>query len=147
MNRTPSTPPTGQAGRHIRFGWWSLLGFAALGLVLETLHGFKVAAYLDVTNETRRLMWRLAHAHGVLMALINVVYGLLLHAFPSSGGPQGRFTGTLLIVASLLLPVGFFLGGIAFYAGDPGFGVVLVPVGATLLLGAVFLIARGLKVT
>ena len=26
------------ARRHLRFGWWSLLVFATLGLLLETLH-------------------------------------------------------------------------------------------------------------
>ena len=42
------------ARRHLRVGWWSLLAFATLGLALESLHGFKVRAYLDVSSETRR---------------------------------------------------------------------------------------------
>ena len=46
------------------------------------------------------------------------------------------------MAASVLLPGGFFLGGIAFYSGDPGLGVLLVPVGAVLLLTAVFQMAR-----
>ena len=58
--------------RHLRFGWWSLLLFATLGLVLESLQGFKVRAYLDVSNETRRLMWTLAHAHGTLGGLLHL---------------------------------------------------------------------------
>ena len=94
--------------------------FAALGLTLEVFHGFKVAAYLDVSNETRRLMWRLAHAHGVLLGLIHVVYGLALGAIPGLGGPNAGLVTTALIGASLLLPGGFFLGGVAFYGGDPG---------------------------
>ena len=60
------------ARRHVRFGWWTLLVYAALGLALEALHGFKVAAYLDVDNDTRRLMWRLAHTHGTLLGALNV---------------------------------------------------------------------------
>ena len=32
-----------------------------------------------------------------------------------------------------------------FYGGDPGLGVLLVPVGAVLLLTALFLIASGLR--
>ena len=56
--------------RHLRVGWWSLLLFATLGLVLESLQGFKVRAYLDVSNETRRLMWTLAHAHGTLVGIV-----------------------------------------------------------------------------
>ena len=71
------------ARRHIRFGWWSLLVFASAGLVLESLHGFKVRAYLDTSNETRRLMWTLAHAHGTLLALVNVAAGLTWRVAPS----------------------------------------------------------------
>ena len=47
-----------------------------------------------------------------------------------------------LVAASVLLPGGFFAGGIAFYEGDPGVGVVIVPVGAVLLLIALFTVAR-----
>src|SRR5262249_51651126 len=66
------------ARRHLRFGWWTLLVYAALGLALEALHGFKVAASLDVDNDTRRLMWRLAHTHGTLLAAINTLFALTL---------------------------------------------------------------------
>ena len=43
----------------------------------------------------------------------------------------------------MLLPTGFFLGGIFIYGGDPGLGVLLVPIGGLLLVVAVFLIAWG----
>jgi hypothetical protein len=130
------------ATRHLRFGWWSLLVFAAAGLVLETLHGFKVRAYVDVTNDTRRLMWTLAHAHGTGLSLVHVVFGLTVRTGSGFGGRDLRAVSAALIGASVLLPGGFFLGGIAFYSGDPGFGVLLVPFGAALLLAAVFSIAR-----
>ena len=45
-------------------------------------------------------------------------------------------SSSALIGASLLLPGGFFLGGIRFYAGDPGVGVALVPIGAVLMIYA-----------
>jgi len=138
----PQDQPADLARKHLRFGWWSLLVFATLGLILETLHGFKVRAYLDVSNETRRLMWTLAHAHGTLLALIHVVFGLTLRSGLEISAANQRLTSNALLAASLLLPGGFFLGGIAFYSGDPGLGVLLVPVGAVLLLLAVFLIAR-----
>ena len=64
------------AGRHRRFGWWSLLVFVTFGLVLETLHGFKLDAYLNLSNETRRLLWTLAHAHGTALAIVNILFGL-----------------------------------------------------------------------
>ena len=44
--------------------------------------------------------------------------------------------------ASILLPGGFFLGGIVFYGGDSGLGALLVPPGAALLLIALFVLAR-----
>ena len=129
------------ARRHLRIGWWSLLCFATVGLVLEMLHGFKVRAYLDVSNETRRLMWTLAHAHGTLLSLVHVIFGLSLRATAESFVRNLRLISSCLIGASVLLPGGFFLGGIVVYGGDPGLGVLLVPVGAVLLLAAVFFIA------
>lgn len=131
--------------RHLQFGWWSLLVFAGLGLVLESFHGFKVGAYLDVSNETRRLMWRLAHAHGTLLGAVHVLFGLTLRGADEAGFRNLRMISPLLMSASVLLPVGFFLGGIRFYGGDPGLGVLLVPVGAVLLLAGLFLVASGLR--
>jgi len=134
---------TNYAQRHLRFGWWSLLVFAALGLTLETLHGLKVRAYLDVSNETRRLMWTLAHAHGTLLGLVHVAFGLTVKsAALDPSASHVRAISSALIAASVLLPGGFFLGGIAFYSGDPGLGVLLVPFGAVSLIAAVFMIAR-----
>lgn len=78
---------TDYARRHLRFGWWSLLAFTAFGLALELLHGFKVGAYLDVSNDTRRLMWTLAHAHGTMLAVLHVVFGLTVRVAPDMGLP------------------------------------------------------------
>jgi hypothetical protein len=118
---------------HFRFGWWTLLVFACLGLGLEAFHGFKVAWYLDVANETRRLAFRLAHAHGVLISLLHVAYGATLHAL----GPTGRgvlVASRAFVAASALLPVGFLLAGFGVDGGDPGPAIALVPVGALCLL-------------
>ena len=137
-------PPLAQlADRNLRFGWWSLLVFLSLGGVLETLHGFKIGWYVDVGNETRRLMFTLAHAHGTLLALVNIVAGL-------SARIGERFTlrssvSFALIWAAILLPAGFFLGGIVTYDGDPGLGVWLVPVGAALLFYSIARIALDLS--
>jgi hypothetical protein len=131
--------------RHLRVGWWSLLVFAILGLTLEALHGFKVRFYLDTSNETRRLMWTLAHAHGIGLALVHVVFGLMLRVVPETAPRNVQLTSTALVMASVLLPGGFFLGGVVFYSGDPGVGIALVPVGAAALLYALFSIARGIK--
>jgi hypothetical protein len=129
---------------HLRFGWSSLFVFATLGLVLETLQGFKAPLYVDVSHDTRRLMWTLAHAHGVGLALIHILFALSLPALPS-GSARDRLVSRCLISASVLLPGGFFAGGVIYYAGDPGPGILLVPVGAFVLLTAVFLLARATK--
>lgn len=130
------------ARRHLRFGWWSLLAFTMLGLVLESFHGFKVRAYLDVSNETRRLMWTLAHAHGTLLSIVHVVFGLSVRVAPEMSARRRPLISWALIGASLLLPGGFFLGGAVFYGGDPGVGILLVPVGAASMMIAVFFLAR-----
>src|SRR5215471_15405206 len=112
--------PMDYVRRHLRFGWSALLIFATLGLVLEALQGFKVAAYLDVANETRRLMWRLAHAHGALLGAINILFALTIKAESQAPFPGAPRISTTLIAATILLPLGFFLGGAVFYSGDPG---------------------------
>jgi hypothetical protein len=137
--------PTEYSDRHLRLGWWWLLVFAGLGLILETLHGFKVGAYLNVSNDTRRLMWRLAHAHGTLLGAVNILFGLTLRSGSGSTFRDLRTISVMLLGASILLPVGFFLGGVQFYGGDPGLGVLVVPIGAVLLLAALFMIASGLR--
>ena len=131
------------ARRHVRFGWWCLFVSATLGLVLESLHGFKVRAYLDVANETRRLMWTLAHAHGTALAIVNIVFGLSVRIAPELVAGRERLISPALIGATLLMPIAFLLGGVTFYGGDPGIGVLLLPVGAFLLLAALFWTARG----
>ena len=131
------------AHRNLRFGWWSLLVFLSLGGALETLHGFKIGWYVDVGNETRRLMLTLAHAHGTLLALINIAAGLTARKVDRFElRPSVSFA---LIWAAILLPAGFFLGGIVIYDGDPGLGVWLVPVGAILLFYSVARIALDLS--
>ena len=130
--------------RHLRFGWSTLVLFVVLGAVLETLHGFKVGWYLDVGNETRRLMWTLAHAHGTLLALVHIAFALTVRVGPPADPRRRRLASSGLLLASLLLPGGFFLGGIVVHGGDPGLGILLVPVGAVLLLGAALLTALDL---
>lgn len=146
-NVSPARPTSAQDSvllmvrRHLRFGWFALLAFLTLGLVLETLHGFKVQAYLNLMNETRRLMWTLAHAHGTALGVIHLGFAFSVSCVPS--WPQGSraVASYSLIAASVLMPAGFFFGGVWVYAGDPGLGILLVPVGGVLLFVAVLLAA------
>jgi hypothetical protein len=131
----------GLARRHHLIGWWGLLLFLSLGIGLETLHGLKLGFYLDPPHRLRRLLWTLAHAHGTLLALANVAFALGLPQFGRWGERPLRLASFLLIDALVLLPLGFFLGGVSHTEVDPSLGVLLVPVGAACLLIAVALIA------
>lgn len=133
------------AKQHLRFGWWALLGFLTMGFVLESLHGFKIRWYLEMGNETRRLMWTLAHAHGSLLAMVHVIFAATLIFLPEWKSTSRTTASRCLMSASLLIPGGFFLGGCVIYAGDPGLGILLVPPGALLLFVAVLLTARSVK--
>ncbi len=140
MNSLDATPT--YVRRHLRWGWWLLLVYLALGIALEVMHGFKVGYYLSVANETRRLMWRLAHTHGTLFGLLHIAFAVTLKLAPSDGDPAWRrWASKLLTAGALLLPLGFVLGGVIVYESDPWIGVLLVPVGALLLLVAVGLVA------
>lgn len=136
---------TALAQRHFRWGWWFLLLFIALGIVLETMHAFKVGSYLNAGNETRRLMWTLAHAHGTLLALVHVAFGATVALAGSSPTRSQNWASRCLCYSAVLIPFGFFLGGFDIHGGDPGLGVLLVPIGAALLLAAVSMIAVSLR--
>ena len=140
--------------RHIRFGWWSLLTFVCLGILLESLLAFKVQLYSSSLGKdyesVRRLMWRLAHAHGTLLSLVHLLFAITIHLTPTAIHRRAvRFASPCFMGASFLLPGGFFLGGIFVFerSADPGIGVFLAPVGALLMLVAVFLTAWGVTAT
>ena len=132
--------------RHLRFGWWSLLSFLTLGIALELLHAFKVGWYLDADSSTRRLMWTLAHAHGTLTSLVNIGFALTMRALAAENARLERLASPSLLSATVLLPGGFFLGGLDIHAADPGYGILLVPVGAALFVFAVLITALGVRI-
>jgi len=125
--------------RHLRIGYVGLAVFLTVGAALEALHGFKVGFYLDADSETRRLMWRLAHAHGTLLSLVHIVYALTIRAVPAAARPIASST---LTAALLLIAGGFFVGGLSVAGGDPNPGVLLVPAGFVALLVSVVTTAR-----
>ncbi len=132
-------------GRHVRFGWWSLVAFMSLGLVLDAMHGFKVGWYLDVWNETRRLMWTLAHTHGTLLAVLNIVFGVTARFVTDTRRSRRELASRCLIGAAVLMPAGFLLGGVYIQDGDPNPAVFLVPLGAIPLIAGVFMTARAVS--
>ena len=137
MKRTSSPEGATLVRRHLREGWLAVLVFLTLGIALEAMHGFKIDMYLNVANETRRLMWTLAHAHGVLLGVLHLGFAFTLSELELESARWTRIVSPCLTGATVLLPGGFFLGGVMVYDGDPGVGILLVPVGALLLLAAV----------
>ena len=121
----------GLARRHRRFGWTALFAWMCGGLVLELFHGFKVGDYL--LDPLRRELWTLAHFHGALLSVVNLVYVRWAEAPGLSAAARGRASWAL-IAGSVLMPVGFLLGGLQHFEGDPGFGIFLAPLGALALL-------------
>lgn len=118
--------------RTVRTGWLLLALSLPFGVVLESLHGFKVQAYLG--NEMRRELWRLAHAHGTLLGLLCLVFGALAPAHLDDGVRSS--VARLIRWGAVLMPLGFFLGGILNSEGDPSLGIAPLPVGALLLIVA-----------
>lgn len=117
-----------------RWGWWTLFAWASSGAVLDALHAFRVSAYLDQAVRRELLTW--AHAHGVGLALVVLAYAV-------AGSPErAPRAGTLLRVASLLMPLGFALSLIGHGESDPGPAILLVPIGAVCLLTGLFDLAR-----
>jgi hypothetical protein len=139
-----SDSPRGLVRLHLRNGWLGLSLFVLLGIALEALHAFKVRAYLGVDNETRRSMWTLAHAHGVGLSLLQLGFAATLALGFEALTARLRLASRLLNWATLAIPAGFFLGGVVTYEGDPGLGVLLVPLGALLLMAAVLCVVSAL---
>jgi hypothetical protein len=129
-----------------RFGWWSLLAWLSLGAVLETMHGLKLGWYLDVGNDARRLLLTLAHAHGTLLALVNLAFAATVRADGVTARALAR-GGACLRWAALLMPLGFLGGALQVRGADPGYAIALVPIGAALLLVGVLTAARSVSGT
>ena len=145
--------------RHMVIGWWSLLIFVALGLVLESMHGFKVAWYVNSGEpETTRLMMRLAHAHSTFLSLVHLAFAWTVSQATGFQGRSRSVASRSVQAAGILVPAGFLLAGLPGFVktgglrlgvlgGDPGLGIVLVPIGALLLILALYLVARGASTT
>ena len=121
----------------LRTGWVLLAIALPFGVTLEALHGLKVQAYL--ASEMRREMWRLAHAHGTLLGILCLVFAAVAEAHVPAA-IRGR-VAAMIRWGAVLMPVGFFLGGILNSEGDPSLGILLVPAGALLLMVALVRVA------
>ena len=129
--------------RHLRLSL-ALTGlFLALGLWLEAMIGLRAGGWVD--DPLRREFLRLGHAHGGILALLNLGVGLALERL-ATPEPWARVIRPAGLFGAILVGFGFVVGGLWHGPTDPGLPVLVVPAGALMLLGAVVgaaLVRRG----
>lgn len=116
--------PTIAGQAWLGIGLWMLFG-----LLVEGLIGFRAPAYM--TDEVRRELFRLAHAHGTLLNLMILAAYLFLQN-SSIVVPNAAIIS--MRAGVVLMPLGFLLGGIWHYGSDPGLGIFLAPVGGIMVI-------------
>lgn len=91
---------------NIAAGLWFLAGFMVYGFVLIYLRDFAPGKDQWVADYAvgKHFESRLAHVHGNLFALLNVLVGYLLLRLPV-GGASGRWISALAL-AGMLMPLG-----------------------------------------
>jgi uncharacterized membrane protein YgdD (TMEM256/DUF423 family) len=132
-NLTETDPqPAGISGLLLQ-AWLSIAIWMGFGLLLESLIGYRVPAYLR--DELRREIFRLAHTHGALLNIVLLAAALCIERRLVSPSKMGLLS---LRIGAVLMPVGFLLGGIWHTEGEPGLGVWLAPFGGVLVILGVF---------
>lgn len=114
-------------------GWALLALFVPLGLTLEALHALKLPVYLD--SVMRRELWTLAHAHGNLLGILCVAFAAVAKRTIPAEAARASIARWLRWGA-VMMPLGFFLGGVLNHEGDPSWAIALVPLGGLFLLVA-----------
>lgn len=126
----PATDPC------LSFGWMLIGVFLLMGMALEAMHLLKSPFYVEV--RLRRELWTLAHAHGALFGVLNVLFAVSAPSWLPD--PESRrMPSRLLRAAGVLVPAGFLFGGIGLSESDPSLAIVAVPIGALLALAAIAL--------
>ncbi len=119
--------------RHIRLSLAVAALFLASGLWLEAMYGLRARGWID--DDLRREFLRLGHAHGGLLAMLNLVVAWALERLGTPASWAGRIRMACLLGA-VLVGGGFFAGGLWHGPTDPGIPVLLVPAGALLVLSS-----------
>jgi peptidoglycan/LPS O-acetylase OafA/YrhL len=117
--------------RHLRLSLGLLAVFLAMGLWLEAMIGLRLGGWAD--DDLRREFLRLGHAHGGLLALVNLALAWALERLKTPTAWARRIRGAAWIGA-LLVGAGFVAGGLLHGPTDPGMPVLIVPAGALMLV-------------
>ncbi len=123
--------------RNIGIGLIAMAGFMVYGFVLIYLRDFAPdkEAWIASSHLGRHFEARLAHVHGNLFSILNIVFGYMLLKLPV-GRTIARWVSWLAI-AGLLMPLGIF--------GELYLGLPFYPVlaGALCIVTATLLLATG----
>ena len=123
---------------HLRASLWSLAAFLAMGMWLEAMFGLRVSGVID--DPLRREFLRLGHAHGGLLALVNIGLGWALQRLQTP-----RIWATRIRIAAwvgaLAVGLGFVGGGLWHGPTDPGPLVLMVPAGAMMMVASLVAVA------
>lgn len=97
-----------QGKKNIVAGLWFLAAFMVYGFVLIYLRDFAPGkeAWIADYAVGKHFESRLAHVHGNLFALINIVVGLVLWRLPLA--PRTAIGVSWLALAGMLMPIGIF---------------------------------------
>lgn len=123
---------------HLRLSIALLAVFLATGLWLEAMFGLRAQGVMN--DPVRREFLRLGHAHGGLLALVNLAmaWGMARLCTPEVWAGRIRIAG---LVGAGLVGVGFMVGGLTHGPTDPGPAVLAVPAGAMMLLVSLVAVA------
>lgn len=137
MSDSKSIETTENATRSLAAQAWLGLAFwLSFGLLLEGLIGYRSPAYLQ--DEMRRDLFRLAHAHGAIFSLLLAISWLYLR---SSSVTIPNVALWSLRLGTILMPIGFLLGGMWHTETDPNLLIVLAPIGGVMVIFGVVSVA------
>lgn len=113
---------------NVSVGVLTIAAFAAYGFLLIYLRDFAPdrAAWIEGANDGAHFEAKLAHVHGNLFALVNIVVGFILARL--DGAVRARRIAAGLVLGGLLMPLGIVLEVV--FGAPP----VLVAVGAVVLV-------------
>ena len=123
--------------RHLRFSLALCAVFLAAGLWLEAMFGLRAGGWVD--DPIRREFLRLGHAHGGVLALLNLGLSWSMHRLRT---PErwARAARVAAWAGALAVGAGFMAGGLWHGATDPGPPVLVVPAGALSILAALVVV-------
>ena len=103
---TKNIPQNKHGKKNMMAGVWFLAGFMIYGFVLIYLRDFAPdkAEWIASSHNGKHFESRLAHVHGNLFALLNLLVGYLLWQLPIAKKAASRISW--LALAGMLMPIG-----------------------------------------